>query len=163
MKHVFCRCFQSWKQIHVKATTIQKCWNKLFDGVNIGNEVGDDEQEENLHDRLEYILGCEEMNYSEINDDQCIVDMVLPQIQGDNKEDDVDDLRESSCRITADESFNGFEVRFFKFCSCIPFTVLAELAIYHKYSTVHFFLIDNITIYYSAVSKDAKRRIKKNT
>lgn len=45
MKHVVYWCAQSWEKI--KSSTLQKCWDKLFDGILIEEK---DEAEDNLQE-----------------------------------------------------------------------------------------------------------------
>lgn len=119
MKHVVYWCAQSWEKI--KSSTLEKCWNKLFDGILIEDDT---EKDENLADLIVNIPGCEEINKCEISEwvngddseldfnDQDIIDMVLHESQDNNAADDEDDdVAENTRHDTADEVFNAFEVR----------------------------------------------------
>ena len=80
---------RSWEKI--KSSTLQKCSNKLFDGILIEDDI---EKGKNLQGLIEKIPGCEEINQAEVSErvsgdgskldfnDQDIVDMVLSQTKG---------------------------------------------------------------------------------
>ncbi|KAJ8876376.1 hypothetical protein PR048_020821 [Dryococelus australis] len=63
MKHVIYWCAQAWKKVN--SSTLEKWWNKLFDGLVLSDDA---EEEENLHILLENIPGCENIEESEISD-----------------------------------------------------------------------------------------------
>ena len=63
MKHIVYWCARSHEKI--KSPTLQKCWNKLFNGILIEDYI---EKDENLWALTEKIPGCKEINQAEISE-----------------------------------------------------------------------------------------------
>lgn len=117
MKDVLYWSAQSWDK--VKSSTLQKCWNKLYDGIFVSGET---ESDENLLDLLTEIPGCEAIDNNDVSEwvnsddleleytDDDIVDMVmLPEDDAANEEDNTSDAADDK-RVTAEEGFNALDV-----------------------------------------------------
>lgn len=112
MKHVIYWCAQAWD--NVKAETLQRCWSKLYDGL----EGDDSENFENLTEMVKRIPGCEDMDTCEVDEwvvaddsqeitDQEIVETVLQSNADAIEETEVDDVDDG---VTADDGFRALEV-----------------------------------------------------
>lgn len=122
MKHVVYWCAESWATI--KSSTLEKCCNKLFDGILVDDPEGENVEKstEDIEPLIRNLAGCYEINQEEIREwlaaddsesefiDEDIIDMVL---HPDNLSlsDDEDDDPADDRQHNADEIFNALEVR----------------------------------------------------
>jgi hypothetical protein len=125
MKYVVYWAAQVWGK--VSDSTLQKSWNKLYEGISTAVEETD-ESYDALLEMLGNIPGCEGVQEEEVKlwmtsddneqelTDQDIISAVLKSDDIDGADvNDADESTQDDNRVTADEGFKAFEVRSLQF------------------------------------------------